>query len=66
MATFHRPKRVHVPDWRKFVTRRILVVTAFAVAGYVLDFTLHLHTAGKAGEMCIGAVLGHCILEVEA
>jgi len=66
MATFHRPHKVRIPDWRKYTTRRVVTVTLVAVVGYTLDFLFHLHTAGKVGELTIGAVLGHCLLEVEA
>lgn len=68
MATFHRPHRIHVrfPDWRKYTTRRVLIVASIAVLCYGIDYLFHMHSAGKCGELGIGAVLGHCLLEVEA
>lgn len=68
MATFHRPHhlRISIPSWRKYTTRRVLIVTLVAACGYTLDYLIHLHFAGKGGELLIGAVLGHCLLEVEA
>lgn len=62
--THHRPRHIHI-DWRKYVTRRVLVVTAISIIGYILDYIAHMHFAGKGGELLVGAVLGHCLLEVE-
>lgn len=64
MATFHRPKNFHL-NLRRYITRRVLVVVAFSAVGYGLDLWLHMHYAGKGGELLAGAVLGHFLLEVE-
>lgn len=62
--THHRPRKFHV-NWRAYTTRRVLTITLLSIIGYTLDFILHMHAAGKGGELLIGAVLGHCLLEVE-
>lgn len=62
MATIHRPRHI---NWRAYTTRRVLIVTILSIVGYSLDYLIHLHMAGKGGELLIGAVLGHCLLEVE-
>ena len=62
MATHHRPSRIR---WRKYVTRRIVVVTALSFIGYAFAHYLHLYFAAKGGEMCLGAVVGHLLVEVD-
>lgn len=64
MATTHRPGNVHI-NWRAYTTRRVLLVTGLSVFGYMLEHFAHWYMAGKGGELLIGAVLGHCLLEVE-
>lgn len=60
--TYHRP---HQLRWRKYVTRRVLIVSAVTILSYALSYFLHIYYAEKGGEMCLGMILGHWLLEVE-
>lgn len=62
MATIHRPRTI---NWRPYLTRRVLIVAGFSMLGYGIEHIAHVYWAGKGGELLIGAVLGHCLLEVE-
>ncbi len=54
-------KRIH---WRKYLSRKIIILAICGVAGYAVEHYLHIWFAGKGGEVAIGAVLDHLFLEV--
>lgn len=63
MATHHRP-RVHRVGWRKYTTRRVVITTIIGLVAYGLNIWMHWVLANKTGEVLIGGVICHCLLEV--
>jgi hypothetical protein len=55
-----RPK-IH---WRKYLTRKVIILAVFAVAGYAAEHYLRLWFAGKGAELALGTVLEHTFFEV--
>jgi len=54
-------RRIH---WRKFITRKVVVLALFGAAGYAAEHYLHLWFAGKGGEVMFGTILEHILFEV--
>lgn len=54
-------KRVH---WRKYLSRKIVILTIFGMAGYALEHYCHIWFAGKGGEIAFGTVIEHLFLEM--
>jgi len=54
-------RKIH---WRKFVSRKIVVLVIFGAAGYAIEHYLHLWFAGKGGEIAFGTLLEHILFGV--
>lgn len=51
-------------QWRKFISRKIIVLAIFGMAGYFIEHHLHLWYAGKGGEVAFGTILEHTLFGV--
>jgi hypothetical protein len=54
-------QRIH---WRKFFTRKVIIIGSFAVIGFVLEHYTHLYFAGRGGEIAFGAVVEHFLFGI--
>jgi hypothetical protein len=50
--------------WRKFITRKVIVLAIFGAIGYAAEHYLHLWFAGKGGEIAFGTIIEHTFFEV--
>lgn len=50
--------------WRKYLTRKVVILTIFGALGYMAEHYLHLWFAGKGGEIALGTVIEHVLFEV--
>ena len=51
-------------NWKKFISRKIIILAVCAAIGYSLEHYLHLWFAGKGGELALGTVVEHLFFEV--
>ncbi len=54
-------RRIH---WRKYLTRKVIILTAFGLVGVYTEHVLHLWFLGKGGELAIGTVIEHLLFEI--
>lgn len=54
-------KRIH---WKKYLTRKVIILTLFVAAGYAAEHYLHIWFAGKGAELAFGTILEHTLFEV--
>ena len=54
-------RRIH---WRKYITRKVIILGVFGIVGYYIEHAFHVWYAGKGGEIAIGTVIEHILFEV--
>ena len=54
-------RRIH---WRKFISRKVIVLAVFGAAGYAAEHYLHIWFAGKGGEIMFGTIIEHILFGV--
>jgi hypothetical protein len=53
--------RIH---WRKYLTRKVFILSGFVIAGLSAEHYLHLWFCGKGAELALGTILEHTLFEV--
>ena len=50
--------------WRKYITRKIVILTVCAAGGFIAEHYLKIWWLGKGGELLFGSVFEHIAFEV--
>lgn len=58
--TFHKPK-IH---WKKYITRKVIILSLFVLGGTALAHYLHLWFLDKGAELALGTLMEHLFFDV--
>lgn len=51
-----KPPKIH---WKKFFTRKVLVIAALVFICHTVDILWRIHAAGRGGEVMFGSLVEH-------
>lgn len=54
-------RRIH---WKKYLTRKVIVLTSFAIAGGIAGQYIHAWFVSKTAELAFGTVVEHLLFEI--
>jgi len=51
-------------NWKKYLSRKVLILTVFAIAGAIIGQHIHAWYVSKTAELTFGTIAEHLLFEI--